>query len=58
MLPTLGADTAGEAGAVPEGAEGDGSPPPIGRVRTVAVGAATAVLMFVLLPVIMLMGVG
>ncbi|WP_449062575.1 sensor histidine kinase [Planomonospora algeriensis] len=58
MLPTLDADVIEEAGAVPEDVEGDGSPPPIGRVRPVVVGAATAVLMFVLLPAIMLLGVG
>ncbi|GGK81230.1 two-component sensor histidine kinase [Planomonospora parontospora subsp. parontospora] len=56
MLPVLGTDAAGEAGTVPEGAEEGGGPP--GRVRTVAAGAATAVLMFVLLPAIMLLGVG
>ncbi|GGL59103.1 sensor histidine kinase [Planomonospora parontospora] len=58
MLPVLGADAAGEAGAVPEGTWEDGEPPLLGRVRTIAVGAATAILMFVLLPSIMLLGVG
>jgi hypothetical protein len=58
MVPTAPASLAGDVPALDPGPDGDAGDAGIGSLRTAALGFATAAVMFVVLPVGMLLGVG